>query len=288
MQLETIKKYCANNNFVLVKTFVDEAKTATNDNRENFLKMIEESKNKQWEGIVLYSLDRFSRNVANHYYYKSILDEYNIKLYSVVDGFNGLDTAESGLMENIKVGLAQYYSMHLSTLILDSCIMTTKKGLSAGGTANLGFDIINQKYYINEDEANIVKKIFDLADKNNSLKQITNLLNKEKLKTKQGNKFSVQTVQRILRNKKYDGCMVYNVYKRKPRITAKKFKRVLKPKEEHVIVEEALPRIIEHEQFLRVQNNLDMYKRNNMRGGKNIKYLLFHYPQSVLITYIFL
>ena len=96
-QLECITRYCNNNNMEIVATFVDEAKTATSDEREGFLRMIEESKQGKWEAIILYSLDRFSRNTYNHYYYKNILDNYGVRLYAVIDGITGNDNAEAGL-----------------------------------------------------------------------------------------------------------------------------------------------------------------------------------------------
>ena len=263
-QLEIIKKYCEKKGYEIVATFTDEAKTGTSDNREGFLQMIEESKQKKWEAIILYSLDRFGRNAVNHYYYKSILDEYNIKIIAVLDGIEGAETAETSLMENIKIGLAEYYSAHLSKVILDSCIMTSRNKLKAGGVDNLGFDTVDQKYYINEEEAKLVRHIFDLALEGNTQTEIAKILNAEGYSSKKGNMFSRTSIDWILRNEKYDGKLVYNVYKRKPKLTSKKLRRVKKPDSEHVKIPDAIPRIIEHNKFVKVQEmlgELELYKK---------------------------
>ena len=273
-QLDTIKKYCDLKNMEIVKVFTDEAKTATSDEREGFIQMIEESKLKKWEGIVLYSLDRFSRNVANHYYYKSILDDYGIKLYAVIDGLDGKENAEIDLMTNIKVGLAEYYSAHLSRLILDACIMNSKNGLKCGGLDNFGFDTEKSVYKINEAEAKVVRIMFEMASKYNTITDIVKFLNSEGYVNKQGNPFNRSSVSYILRNKKYAGYMVYNQYKNKPKLTAKIGKRVLKPINEHIIIEDALPKIVDIELFNKVQDILDDYSSYQYKYGNRGNYLL--------------
>ena len=272
-QLECITRYCNNNNMEIVATFVDEAKTATSDEREGFLRMIEESKQGKWEAIILYSLDRFSRNTYNHYYYKNILDNYGVRLYAVIDGITGNDNAEAGLMENIKVGLAQYYSHHLSLLVLDSSILTSKKGLKVGGVDNLGFYTVDQVYHIDEEEAKVIKLIFDLAEQNYSKTQICNYLNDNGITTKRGNKFYPLAIDRIINNKKYIGYMVYNQTKRKPKITSNKLKRVPKPMKDHIVIKDKLPKIITEEQYDNVQNLL-MKNKENKYFDRNIKHLL--------------
>ena len=273
-QLDAIKRYCDLNNMEIVKTFIDEAKTATSDEREGFIQMIEESKLRKWSGVILYSLDRFSRNVANHYYYKSILDAYGIKLYAVVDGVDGTENAEVGLMTNIKVGLAEYYSAHLSRLILDACLMNSKNGLKSGGVDNYGFYTENSVYKINEEEAEVVRMMFNMVAEYKSISEIKDFINSKGYLTRFGNKFSTSSINYILRNRKYDGYMIYNQYRRKPKLTSKSNKKTLKPENEHVIIEDALPRIVEHELFLKVQKILDTYKTYKYKYGNNSHYLL--------------
>lgn len=273
-QLDAINKFCKSNNMEIVETYTDEAKTATNDDRTGFLTMIERAKLGKFQAIVLYSLDRFSRNASNHYYYKSILDSYGIKLFAVIDGINGSESAEALLMENFKVGLAEYFSAHLSKLILDSCIMTSKSALKVGGSDNLGFYTINQKYYINEEEAITIRKIFDLAINNYSYADIANYLNENNIKTKKGNKFYASTVLYILQNKKYNGYMIYNRFKRKQRLTDKKVKRVPKNEDEHIIIPNAIPRIIEDEVFNKVQKIIERKRMFKFINEYDPKYLL--------------
>lgn len=273
-QMDSIRKYCDSNNIDIIAEFKDEAKTATNDSRDGFLQMIDESKYGKWDVIVLYSLDRFARNASNFYYYKSILDGYGIRIISVIDGLSGEDTAESSLMESLKVGLAEYFSHHLSKLILDSCIMTSKKALKVGGLDNLGFTTINQKYEINEEEAKTIRLMFDLLIKGLSYQAIANHLNELGLKTKLGNDFGTSAVINILQNRKYNGYMVYNVYKRKRKLTDRELHKVLKDESEHIIIPNVLPKIIDDETFLSAQRIINRRRIYKIRDEESKTYLL--------------
>ena len=61
-QLRVCQEYAARNNIIIVKTYIDRAMTGTNDNRDDFQRMLKDSDLKQWDYILVYKLDRFSRN----------------------------------------------------------------------------------------------------------------------------------------------------------------------------------------------------------------------------------
>ena len=61
-QLRVCQDYARNNNILVVDTYIDRAMTGTNDNRAAFQKMLKDSEKKQWQYILVYKLDRFSRN----------------------------------------------------------------------------------------------------------------------------------------------------------------------------------------------------------------------------------
>lgn len=95
-----------------------------------------------------------------------------------------------------------------------------KAGEWCGGIV-LGYDLIpipeegtkkkRTELIINEKEAQIIRRIFKSFIQGNGYKSITNQLNKEGLKTKKGNSFSVSSVRDILLNPLYVGKIRYNV-----------------------------------------------------------------------------
>lgn len=61
-QLRVCEQYAQNNNIAILNTYIDRAMTDTNDNRPAFQQMIKDSANKEFDYILVYKIDRFSRN----------------------------------------------------------------------------------------------------------------------------------------------------------------------------------------------------------------------------------
>ena len=61
-QLRVCQDYAARNDIVIVDTYIDRAMTGTNDNRRDFQRMLRDSAKRAWDYVLVYKLDRFSRN----------------------------------------------------------------------------------------------------------------------------------------------------------------------------------------------------------------------------------
>ena len=61
-QLRVCNEYAKSNDIVILDTYIDRAMTGTNDNRPDFQRMIKDSARKEWNYVIVYKLDRFSRN----------------------------------------------------------------------------------------------------------------------------------------------------------------------------------------------------------------------------------
>ena len=61
-QLRICNDYAQRNDIVIVDTYIDRAMTGTNDNRTAFQKMLKDSNKRAWDIVLVYKLDRFSRN----------------------------------------------------------------------------------------------------------------------------------------------------------------------------------------------------------------------------------
>ena len=61
-QLRVCEEYAQKNNILILDTYIDRAMTGTNDNRPDFQRMHKDSSRKEWNFVLVYKLDRFSRN----------------------------------------------------------------------------------------------------------------------------------------------------------------------------------------------------------------------------------
>ena len=138
-QLKECYSYCKANNYVPIEEYIDEAKSAKTDNRPSFLKMINDSSKKQFEGIIVYQLDRFARNRYDSATYKAKLKKNGVKVYSARENIS--DDASGILMESVLEGMAEYYSAELGQKVNRNMKMNAENGFFNGGYAPLGYTV---------------------------------------------------------------------------------------------------------------------------------------------------
>ena len=81
------------------------------DDRPAFQKMVKDSANGTFDYVIVYKLDRFSRNRYDSAINKKILQENNVKIISSTEAIS--ETPEGILFELIIVGFAEYYVAEL-------------------------------------------------------------------------------------------------------------------------------------------------------------------------------
>lgn len=61
-QLRAINDYAERNGMIIVGEYIDRAKSATTDNRPEFLRMVSDSADGNFDAVIIHKLDRFARN----------------------------------------------------------------------------------------------------------------------------------------------------------------------------------------------------------------------------------
>ena len=82
-QVRECTDYARQNNIVILDSYIDRAMTGTNDNRADFQRMIKDSASKMWDLVLVYKLDRFSRNKYEMAIHRKTLKDNGIRLVSV-------------------------------------------------------------------------------------------------------------------------------------------------------------------------------------------------------------
>ncbi len=112
-QIRAIREYCVNNKITVVKIYADKAISGTStDNREEFLKMIKDSKSDLFDYVIVHKLDRFARNRYDQAIFEKKLNDNNVKIISVLEQFN--DSPESVILKSVLTGMSEYFSLNLS------------------------------------------------------------------------------------------------------------------------------------------------------------------------------
>ena len=101
-QLRVCRQYAKANNILIVGTYIDRAMTGTNDLRPDFQRMIKDSSKHQWDMVLVYKLDRFSRNKYEMAIHRKHLKDNGVKILSVME--NIPDSPEGILLESLLEG----------------------------------------------------------------------------------------------------------------------------------------------------------------------------------------
>ncbi len=224
-QIRVCQEYAARNNIKIVGIYVDRAMTGTNDNRADFQRMLKDSDKKEWQYVLVYKLDRFSRNKYEMAIHRKHLKDNGVKILSAME--NIPDTPEGILLESLLEGMNQYYSEELSQKTKRGMNEMRLKGNFIGGIVNYGYSLnpiyeqVNgkqvlsaTKVIVNEEEAAVVKELFTEYANGKKIVDIAASLNARGVRNR-GEPFLRTTLYNMLRQEKYTGIyringMTYN------------------------------------------------------------------------------
>lgn len=213
-QLRVCNEFAQKNGLRIVGTYIDRAMTGTNDHRTEFQRMLFDSDSPQeWDIVLVYALDRFGRNSIEIAVNKQRLKKNGKILISAtqrtsqnIDGSQNLDGI---ILENVMIGLAEYYSAELSQKIRRGQNESREKGNFVGGGIAYGYKVVNKKVVVNEDEAEVIRYIFNQYVSGMIAREIIDALHEKGL-THRGKPFLPNAVYQILRNTRYIGVYYHN------------------------------------------------------------------------------
>lgn len=205
-QLRVCHEYAKQHDTVILDAYIDRAMTGTNDNRPAFQKMIRDSEKQHWDYVIVYKLDRFARNKYESVINKKRLQDNNVKLMSAME--NLTDTPEGRMMECFLEGMNQYFSEELMQKVRRGLNESWLKGNATGGRKVFGYDVVNQKYVINEKEAATILEIFTKYSQGYTAEEIAKSLQERGIKYHDEKYLSNRTIFKLLHKLKYTGNII--------------------------------------------------------------------------------
>lgn len=203
-QKNAISEFASRMGYDILRFYVDEAKSGTTtEGRTAFLDMLSDSKNHEFQAVIVHKLDRFARSRIDSAVSKKVLKDNGVRLISVLEQLD--DSPESIILESVLEGMNEYYSKNLSR--------ETKKGMKVAGakgrilgTIPYGY-IANKenKFQIVEKEAKNVQLIYDCFNKGMTFKALRETLKKQNIQTRAGKWFNDSYLRQMLMNPVYMG-----------------------------------------------------------------------------------
>lgn len=207
-QKRFITGFTFQNNYEILHFYCDRARSGKNMNRPAFQQMLADSKKGDFQAIIVHKMDRFSRNLVDML---STIDELKGRGIYVISAYEHLENDANGrLMLNIISSLSEYYISNLGNEVLKGQRENAYQCKANGGIGCLGYNIVNQKYLVNEKEAEAVRLIFQMYANGYGYNTIIDRLNFLGYHTKAGRPFGKNSIYAILNNEKYNGTFVFN------------------------------------------------------------------------------
>lgn len=205
------EKILSKKEWTYVDIYADEAISGTQDyKRTDFMRMIDDGIRGKYDLIITKSISRFARNTLDTLKYVRILKEKNIAILFEEENINTLEMSGE-LLLTILSSVAQQESETISNHVKLGLKMKSERGELVGFNNCYGFsyDSKNNQLSIVEEEAAIVKLIFNDYIEGKGCTSIAKRLTQMEIKTPRGNDvWTDTTVRGILRNEKYKGDVI--------------------------------------------------------------------------------
>jgi len=264
--------------WTFVPGYIDEGISgASTKKRDSFLRMIKDAKEGRFDFIITKEISRFSRSTMDSIKYTQELLEHDVGVLFQNDNINTLDS-DSEFRLVVMAGVAQDEVRKLSERLKFGFRQAIKNGHVLGNDKLWGYDKKDCVLTINETEAQVVRRIFDLyANQQMGIRRISQKLLDEGFTSRKGNAFNVLTIRHILRNPKYKGWYCANKsqtvdYRSKRKIFLDESEWVMYP-------DPSVPAIVSEELWDRANA---LYKRRSRQMMSHQSGAEFHnrYPYS--------
>lgn len=272
-QKELLRNYVKNNNFNLVKEYVDDGFSGTDFERPGFKSLLEDINNKKINCVIVKDLSRLGRDhVMTGYYIETFFPENNIRFISILESFDSFKNQASNDSSTFIIACNDYYSKQNSIKIRNVLNEKRKSGKFVGSLPCYGYmrDPEDKGHLIpNPETAPIVKKIFKWRADGIGPTEIANRLNKAHVVTPSGYKktnyssrlidrdnWNISTVKKILINRIYTGDLVQHT---QTKVNYKSKKKITLDEKLWIVVENTHEPLVDKDTFDYVNN---LRKRN--------------------------
>ena len=247
-QLKALHNYATQHGFRIVREFIDNAETGCTTDRPAFREMISLARLKTppFQSILVWKLSRFARNREDSIIYKSLLRKKGVQVISINEPID--DTPAGHMLEGMIEVVDEFYSANLAQEVSRGMRECASRGFFTGGHPPYGYDIKKVMEGNSErstltpalSRAPLIQRIFTECDLGKGQKTIAQDLNRDGYRTANGEKWSKNNIQSILKNEAYTGTLVWG----------------RRSKKDLIRVPDAWPTIIDRELFERVQRLL--------------------------------
>ena len=263
-QKEKLKQYVFARGWDIYDFYIDDGISGKNlKDRPEVLRLLEDVKEKKINNVLVYKIDRLTRSTKNLIELIDLFAEKGCAFNSLMESID-TSTATGRMFIKIVGIFAEFERENLAERVSFGIEQKAREGnyINCGGVYGYDYDKAVSDIVFNPDEAEMVRKIYELYLKGTSFSKICNWLTERNFPTKRGGRWDPSTIESILSNPLYVGKIRYGLYNQK---------------ESFVVDDTRYPHIVDVETFERVQAILENRRKNTPRyyPGDNTYFLSF-------------
>ena len=272
-QIQENREVIAQKGWELVDQYIDEGKSGTMiKRRTEYQRLLEDLESDKFDILVIKSQDRLNRNTRDWYVFADKLNKSGKRLFMYMDN-KFYVPSEDALITGIKAILAEEYSRDLSKKLNNSNQRRIEKArngepVSAMGNGQIyGYRIVDKRWVIDPEEAEIVRKMYELYLELHSIRKVRDAMNEQGYRNKKGKLFTEELIGRVISNSMHKGWITLNRYHRD--FDTKEI--IENPEEEWVIVKDDHEPIVSEELWDTVNNEIQSHRNKGNSKGRGRK-----------------
>lgn len=215
-QIERLRSYCEARGWNIYKEYIDDGYSGRDIKRPAYAAMMQEMES--WDILLVMKMDRIHRNSRN---FMEMMDDLRKHDREFVSMTESLDTSTAmgrfvvdiiqriAQLESEQIGERVFYGMQQKAQTPNERLDPNRSPYLGSGHP-YGYYYQNNKLIVNQEEAQTVKRIYELYIKGRGLGKIADYLKKNKCPTKHGGVWDKRKVSNILKNPIYCGIIDWN------------------------------------------------------------------------------
>ena len=212
VQREYLEDFAKREKYEVFKIYSDDGISAFSTRRPALQELLADAKQRKFDLVLVYKIDRFSRNLKDLLNLVDELSNSGVAFKSATEPFD-TSTSAGKLMFQQLGSFAEFERNRLAERVFPGMIKGVQQGNWQGARYSpfgYNYNKVAKVLEVNEKQAPIVKMIFEMAIADKPVRYIREYLTKKGYRNRNGNYFSAKLIRDIVRNRIYTGKLVWN------------------------------------------------------------------------------
>jgi len=212
VQREYLESFAKREGYEIYQVYSDDGISGYSLERPALKNLIEDANQRKFDPVLVYKIDRFSRNLRDLLNLMEKFSSYDVGFKSATEPFDTTTSAGKLMFQQLG-SFAEFERNRIAERVFPGMLKGVKLGNWQGARYSpygYRYNKANKLLEVDEQEARVVKIIFEMCLAGKSIRFVTEYLTKKKYRNRKGNIFSTKLIGDILKNRIYTGKLVWN------------------------------------------------------------------------------